>query len=598
MRLISTIPDSSHHTGTFTSSSDCSHTDVTSSKPSLLVTHPPINTKATKITTSLPEITPFIALQLRVARLEQEMSEVKKDDHSADGSQQREEDLICQLQGQASTSSKDDDQSSKKTQGTDASATKQHPALTSTGWQITDTRDAGVDSSMHRSDPESEHSEQSSDDITMQDEGNDSDMEDTDNAHIPKVRTWKEEALQEADLEVQLQPCKAFHKNSVFLQYQLDECHKRDNKCDLSNPEGHQILRNIYEPLPLEDHQVRCEFCSVDQCQGGESSLQPQISQSPKRTIEVQEPRETSINQHPSETMVFHNKDGNPARANIKQALGRSTDSPQELAIPGISSKRPLSKGIIPGMRPTQALTVIQTMADHSQKWHNGTTSRKIRSSSSNDGLAALVDKLDNLGRDMKKLKESVHVIQVGCQICEGPHLDKDCPLNEEVKLVEEVRYEEFGRTTPFNENNGGRKFLVETIKKYIEEAFMRISDDEDDIEGIINYLEPTSYDGFIDLDEEEYNKRRCRLLGMTIQKLEALELDDFVYKTNVSETITSVPRNESTASKSSKDSLEQPKDVRPSAPIIEEWESDSDDDCMIRCHNPSILGRYFILEY
>ncbi|GJX80443.1 putative ribonuclease H-like domain-containing protein [Tanacetum coccineum] len=30
-------------------------------------------------------------------------------------------------------------------------------------------------------------------------------------------------------------------------------------------------------------------------------------------------------------------------------------------------------------------------------------------------------------------------------------------------------------------------------------------------------------------------------------------------------------------------DSLEQPKDGRPSAPIIEEWESDSDDDCMIR---------------
>ncbi|GJW15375.1 ribonuclease H-like domain-containing protein [Tanacetum coccineum] len=59
--------------------------------------------------------------------------------------------------------------------------------------------------------------------------------------------------------------------------------------------------------------------------------------------------------------------------------------------------------------------------------------------------------------------------------------------------------------------------------------------------------------------------------------------LDDSVYKTNVSETITSVPRNESTASKSSKDSLEQPKDVRPSAPIIEEWESDSDDDCVIR---------------
>ncbi|GJZ31954.1 hypothetical protein Tco_0577001 [Tanacetum coccineum] len=76
--------------------------------------------------------------------------------------------------------------------------------------------------------------------------------------------------------------------------------------------------------------------------------------------------------------------------------------------------------GPIPGMRPAQALTSIQTMADHSQKWHDGTTSRKIGSSSSNDGLAALV----------------------GCQICEVPHLDKDCPLNEEVKQVEEVRME------------------------------------------------------------------------------------------------------------------------------------------------------------
>ncbi|GJX50916.1 hypothetical protein Tco_0277761 [Tanacetum coccineum] len=42
------------------------------------------NTEATTIITSLPEITPFISLQLRVARLEQEMSEVKKTDHSAD----------------------------------------------------------------------------------------------------------------------------------------------------------------------------------------------------------------------------------------------------------------------------------------------------------------------------------------------------------------------------------------------------------------------------------------------------------------------------------------------------------------------------------
>ncbi|GJW66858.1 ribonuclease H-like domain-containing protein [Tanacetum coccineum] len=46
-----------------------------------------------------------------------------------------------------------------------------------------------------------------------------------------------------------------------------------------------------------------------------------------------------------------------------------------------------------------------------------------------------------------------------------------------------------------------------------------------------------------------------------------------------------SVPRDDESncITKSSKDNLEQTKDIRPSAPIIEEWESNSDDDCVIR---------------
>ncbi|GKA12860.1 hypothetical protein Tco_0692406, partial [Tanacetum coccineum] len=305
----STIPDPSHQTVTSTPPVIAPFTDVSSSKPSLLVTPPPINTEATTITTSLPEITPFIALQLRVARLEQEMSEVKKTDHSADvlasiksqvptvvdkylgtklddallkilerhtadliekysvlpGPESTDkvaleefdlksalfkhmnknktanrnpanyhlyhalmealiadEDAIDKevkdkvkdykrkhdsdddeddddddegpstgsnqgksakrrrhdsgASGSAQPPTKDDEQSSKKPRESDASA----------GWQITDTRDVVVDSSMHRSDPESEHSEQSLYDIPMQDEGHVSDLEDTDNAHIPK----------------------------------------------------------------------------------------------------------------------------------------------------------------------------------------------------------------------------------------------------------------------------------------------------------------------------------------------------------------------------------------------------------------------------
>ncbi|GJX73283.1 hypothetical protein Tco_0311878 [Tanacetum coccineum] len=52
--------------------------------------------------------------------------------------------------------------------------------------------------------------------------------------------------------------------------------------------------------------------------------------------------------------------------------------------------------------------------------------------------------------------------------------------------------------------------------------------------------------------------------------------LNDSVYKTKVSETETSI-------SKTSKDIVEKPKTVRPSAPIIEEWNTDSDNDSVFR---------------
>ncbi|GJX37844.1 putative ribonuclease H-like domain-containing protein [Tanacetum coccineum] len=52
--------------------------------------------------------------------------------------------------------------------------------------------------------------------------------------------------------------------------------------------------------------------------------------------------------------------------------------------------------------------------------------------------------------------------------------------------------------------------------------------------------------------------------------------LDDSVYKTKVSETIT-------TTSKTSKDNLEKPKTVRPSASIIEDWDIDSNNDSVFR---------------
>nr|GEV84893.1 hypothetical protein [Tanacetum cinerariifolium] len=70
---------------------------------------------------------------------------------------------------------------------------------------------------------------------------------------------------------------------------------------------------------------------------------------------------------------------------------------------------RVLNIGPILRMRPTQALTTIQTMADHSQKWHDGTSSRNISSSSSDtDGLAAVIHDKKSKNTELKTSKKHV----------------------------------------------------------------------------------------------------------------------------------------------------------------------------------------------
>ncbi|GKD01788.1 hypothetical protein Tco_1172062, partial [Tanacetum coccineum] len=62
------------------------------------------------------------------------------------------------------------------------------------------------------------------------------------------------------------------------------------------------------------------------------------------------------------------------------------------------------SKGVIPYMNVADAKKAIQEMADHSQKWHNGTSTR-IRSTDTSDGLAAIQAQLNNHGKEIKKVK-------------------------------------------------------------------------------------------------------------------------------------------------------------------------------------------------
>ncbi|GKC52774.1 hypothetical protein Tco_1075519 [Tanacetum coccineum] len=102
------------------------------------------------------------------------------------------------------------------------------------------------------------------------------------------------------------------------------------------------------------------------------------------------------------------------------------------------------SKGAIPTKTAADAKIAIQEMAEYSQKWHNGTSS-KARSTETSDGLAAIQAQLNNLGREIKKVNEKVYAAQVGCELCKGPHYTKDCPLKEEGNTLEEAYYTQFG---------------------------------------------------------------------------------------------------------------------------------------------------------
>ncbi|GKD95605.1 hypothetical protein Tco_1379502 [Tanacetum coccineum] len=114
-------------------------------------------------------------------------------------------------------------------------------------------------------------------------------------------------------------------------------------------------------------------------------------------------------------------------------------------------------------MNDANAKKAIQEMANHSQKWHNGTSTRR-RSSDTSDGLDAIQAQLNNLGREIKKVNEKVYAAQVGCESCNGPHYTKDCPLKEEGKTIEEAYYTQF--RVPFPQGGRYRAAALELYQR------------------------------------------------------------------------------------------------------------------------------------
>ncbi|GJX32945.1 hypothetical protein Tco_0242800 [Tanacetum coccineum] len=149
------------------------------------------------------------------------------------------------------------------------------------------------------------------------------------------------------------------------------------------------------------------------------------------------------------------------------------------------------SKGVIPLKTIAATKTTIQEMAEYSQKWHNGTSSR-TRTTETFDGLAAIQAQLNNLRREMKKVNEKVYAAQVGCELCKGPHYTKDCPKKEEGKTLKEAYNTQFGAPCQlggqyraagpgfYQRNNGNssyharRETMEESLAKFMAESTKR----------------------------------------------------------------------------------------------------------------------------
>ncbi|GJT23951.1 hypothetical protein Tco_0893888 [Tanacetum coccineum] len=132
------------------------------------------------------------------------------------------------------------------------------------------------------------------------------------------------------------------------------------------------------------------------------------------------------------------------------------------------------SKGSIPSKTIADAKIAIQEMAEYSQKWHNGTSSR-TRSTKTSDGLAAIQAQLNNLGREIEK----VYAAQVECKLCKGPHYTKDCLQKEEGKILEEAYYTQQGIDNK-NEYNGAGSNRLIPDKGDLRDYWIEISYDRD----------------------------------------------------------------------------------------------------------------------
>ncbi|GKE82077.1 hypothetical protein Tco_1552077 [Tanacetum coccineum] len=145
---------------------------------------------------------------------------------------------------------KDSDQNKKKRHDSDTSASKQSQAQTSLAWKTSDTKEAPSSSSKKKSGPQSK---QPVNDVPIPDDVHISDTEDTEAAHLPKIKTrpdWlkllpEQERPETPKLDWAVPPNDLpEHENKWAMHLPI-------HQVDLANPKGNRVVPDVSKPLPL-----------------------------------------------------------------------------------------------------------------------------------------------------------------------------------------------------------------------------------------------------------------------------------------------------------------------------------------------------------
>ncbi|GJY76758.1 hypothetical protein Tco_0481874 [Tanacetum coccineum] len=144
-------------------------------------------------------------------------------------------------------------------------------------------------------------------------------------------------------------------------------------------------------------------------------------------------------------------------------------------------------------------------MADHYQKWHDGTSTRN-KSSNASDGLAAIQAQLNNLGSEIKKVNE---ILRKGRHLKEAYYTQFRVPfLNAGRYRATALRfYQRDNGNTSYQER---RQTMEESLNKFMAESAKR----HDEHSALINSTEtnPRDHVKSITTTEEVETPSICRI--------------------------------------------------------------------------------------